>query len=289
MITCHDIAVFLYQLDNGTHKHAEWETWHKEKLELLAEQDPQNIRTHRFKYGPPTPFYRIGYMFWKKYPNGLADVAGYWAEHHIFGGVVLFDRGESEEEVSKMTLMQVLSLSWSLSSNLLQCNGIYIHHPEATLTLTPPTEKQFNNLVDFLLSTPSDKSPPSDKNPSRCPLPVHITAENKWRWHPYDGMVDYHIYKFRHEIPTGARPRDHCDIGIKDWPEANEQQIIETEGIKSLEEDEVYDEGLVAACWDRLKRTATPTSRCYCWNDEEQSRLQPDPKKRGRPPYFFDP
>lgn len=46
------------------------------------------------------PFYRGGYAFWPGYPNGWADVAGYWAEHHIFGGVVLFDRGESEEEVS---------------------------------------------------------------------------------------------------------------------------------------------------------------------------------------------
>lgn len=33
--------------------------------------------------------------------NGLADVAAYWAELRIFGGVVLFDRGQTEEEVSK--------------------------------------------------------------------------------------------------------------------------------------------------------------------------------------------
>lgn len=27
-------------------------------------------------------------------------MAGYWAETHIFGGVLLFDRGEGEDEVS---------------------------------------------------------------------------------------------------------------------------------------------------------------------------------------------
>jgi hypothetical protein len=30
-----------------------------------------------------------------QYPDGLADVAGYWAEDQIFGGVVLFDRSQS--------------------------------------------------------------------------------------------------------------------------------------------------------------------------------------------------
>jgi hypothetical protein len=29
-------------------------------------------------------------------------------------------------------------------------------------------------------------------------------------------MVDYHIFKFRHEIPKGARRRNHCVISIKD-------------------------------------------------------------------------
>ena len=159
---------------------------------------------------------------------------------------------------------------------------MYIHVPEASSTLAPPTEKQFNDLVSFLLS------PTSDTDPSRCPLPIRITRENKWRWHAYDGMVDYHIFKFRHEIPKGARRRDHCVISIKDWPETYEQQTIENEGIKGLDGG-ACDEGLIAASLERLKRIATPTSRCYHWNDEEQSRLQPDPKKQGRPPYFFDP
>lgn len=30
----------------------------------------------------------------------MTDVAGYWAEGKIFGGVVIYDRGESELEVS---------------------------------------------------------------------------------------------------------------------------------------------------------------------------------------------
>jgi hypothetical protein len=31
-----------------------------------------------------------------RYPRGFSDVVGYWAETHIFGGVVVFDRGPEE-------------------------------------------------------------------------------------------------------------------------------------------------------------------------------------------------
>ncbi|KAG8158740.1 hypothetical protein KVR01_011183 [Diaporthe batatas] len=254
VIACHNIAVYLYQLDEGAHKHAEWEKWHTEMRDALAKEDSEESRDLRAEYGPPTPFFR-SYRAYKKYPNGLEDVAGYWVEYEIFGGVVLFDRGESEDE----------------------CNGIYIHIPEIIDTLAPPTEKQFTDLVAFLLS------PTADTDPSHCPLPIRIGFQNKWRWHHYEGMVDYNIFKFRHEVPNyPRRRRRECVVCIKDWPELDEYQTI-------WSHRGVCDEDLIAACEERLKRIATPTSACYHWDDEEQSRLQPDPKKQGRPPYFFDP
>ena len=39
------------------------------------------------------------YMRLEDYPFGLLDVVGYWAETQLFGGVVLFDRGDSGFEV----------------------------------------------------------------------------------------------------------------------------------------------------------------------------------------------
>lgn len=32
-----------------------------------------------------------------RYPHGSLDVVGYWAETYIFGGVVVFDRGQRGE------------------------------------------------------------------------------------------------------------------------------------------------------------------------------------------------
>lgn len=97
VIACHDIAVYLYQLDDGVHKHAEWSDWRDEKIASLPEDAPARERN---KCGPPTPFYRNGYVKPDRFYNGLADVVGYWAEVRIFGGVVLFDRGETEDQVS---------------------------------------------------------------------------------------------------------------------------------------------------------------------------------------------
>lgn len=50
-------------------------------------------------YIPPAAFCHESYVDADQYPRGVADVAGYWAEGKIFGGVVVFDRGETEQEV----------------------------------------------------------------------------------------------------------------------------------------------------------------------------------------------
>lgn len=95
---CHNIAVHLYEMDAGVHKHREHEEWLSEKLASLPEKS-----LDRKVLPPPTLFWNGRYIEWSRYPSGLADIVGYWAETQIFGGVVLFDRGESEEEVSNIT------------------------------------------------------------------------------------------------------------------------------------------------------------------------------------------
>lgn len=41
---------------------------------------------------PPALFWHPWYQAYERYPDGVADMVGYWAESRIFGGVVLFDR-----------------------------------------------------------------------------------------------------------------------------------------------------------------------------------------------------
>lgn len=40
---------------------------------------------------PPTVLYNPCYRDFDQYPNGVADMVGYWVESELFGGVVLFD------------------------------------------------------------------------------------------------------------------------------------------------------------------------------------------------------
>lgn len=52
--------------------------------------------------------------------------------------------------------------------------------------LAPPTEKQFNDLVAFLIS-------PSPDLTVQCPLPIEITMESKWRWRTYAAMTQHQV------------------------------------------------------------------------------------------------
>ncbi|KAH7313970.1 hypothetical protein B0I35DRAFT_480606 [Stachybotrys elegans] len=53
---------------------------------------------------PPTHVFHCAYLDYDIYPDGLADVAGYWAEDRIVGGVILFDRGQSGKECKEIFL-----------------------------------------------------------------------------------------------------------------------------------------------------------------------------------------
>ena len=61
-------------------------------------------KTIRLYFYPVTAFVHRFYVDSDQYPRGVADVTGYWAEGRIFGGVVVFDRGESEQEVGYLLL-----------------------------------------------------------------------------------------------------------------------------------------------------------------------------------------
>lgn len=96
----HAIAVFLFNLEEKSHKGdinsvVSWRT-PETKIEYL----PGEWTTLSTLPPYPSIFTLTAYRFHEEYPHGLADVAAYWAEDRIFGGVFLFDRGESGTEVT---------------------------------------------------------------------------------------------------------------------------------------------------------------------------------------------
>lgn len=94
-MACHEIGAHLFDLDDGAHKHKVYEEWRQ----TVLEEKERRVESQRYYDPPPIAFCHRAYRYPEQYPKGLADVAGYWAESKILGGVVVFDRGETEQEV----------------------------------------------------------------------------------------------------------------------------------------------------------------------------------------------
>ncbi|KAJ4122918.1 hypothetical protein NW768_009908 [Fusarium equiseti] len=194
-IACHQIGAYIYDLDEGAHKNKLYQDW---RNKILREKE-QDVEERRFYNPPPTAFSHSAYRYPEQYPRGLADVAGYWAESKIFGGVVIFDRGETEEE----------------------CKAMWIHGDliKGPMTLYPPTKEQFDSLISFLMSPPDSVT--------KCPLPIHATKVNRPRWHPYDAFAEYHIFRDRYERKLPPQPpQQGCVRDGVDWPELNDRQVL---------------------------------------------------------------
>jgi hypothetical protein len=78
-VAVHQLAMLLYK-DGNLGLHDDWKTW--------------RVPAHL-----PTIFVHRTFAEHQQYPEGVADVVGYWAENRILGGVALFDRGDLGDEV----------------------------------------------------------------------------------------------------------------------------------------------------------------------------------------------
>jgi hypothetical protein len=95
-VLCHDIAVGLYIRHNGGIR--------KQSLRYARTTPPPppppGMTPPTSPPPLPTVFFHRSYQNWEEYPHGVADMVGYWAEYRLFGGVMVFDRGDSGREVS---------------------------------------------------------------------------------------------------------------------------------------------------------------------------------------------
>lgn len=77
-VAIYQIAVYLYKLDLNLGGHQDFATWEAPKSDVVF-----------YKYYPdgklPSLFFHKQYRDYDQYPDGVADIVGYWAEARILG------------------------------------------------------------------------------------------------------------------------------------------------------------------------------------------------------------
>ncbi|KAG7291613.1 hypothetical protein NEMBOFW57_001632 [Staphylotrichum longicolle] len=142
----HGLAVLLYQRRYCIHD------------QVWAAKDPTYTVKSVTKPHPGSgqfrsPFYLPDYEREDQYPDGIADVVGYWAENRILGGVVLFDRSDS----------------WDDQRNPEPNVFFHSSYRNVTIRVWRALDEQQQALVDFLLSRSPEEA---------CPLPLLASDKN---------------------------------------------------------------------------------------------------------------
>lgn len=97
-------------------------------------------------------FYHTYYLLFDRYPFGLSNVVGYWAEAELFGGVLLFEHVESGSEV------QLISVnSGKIDSNGDQIINAFLHTENKAYAFQL-SEQQLKSFAGLGIAGNVDKS-----------------------------------------------------------------------------------------------------------------------------------
>lgn len=152
----------------------------------------------------PTLFTQSHFIGHDKYPDGIADMVGYWAEDRILGGVLLFDH----------------SVSWNDANP--EPNA-YIHCGRAKVTyrICQLLDDQQSQLLGFL-----GANNPTSADTQNGPLPILPSSENRTRIDQRDAIPIYKVYRDLWERVDPQQPRlrmqqymDRCVVSELDYPE----------------------------------------------------------------------
>ncbi|KAJ3544893.1 hypothetical protein NM208_g2789 [Fusarium decemcellulare] len=157
-VSLHQIGVEVFKLDLRLHNGdiESIQNWMPD-TPLFANMKPR-----------PTLFGHHHYFDYDIYPEGLADVAGYWTEDRILGGVAVFDRRPKDND-------------WNPPN-------VYFHssHAHVTDRVCQLLDEQQQALLDFLLSDPCS---------DHCPLPVLTNKRNRTRLDWWDAHTHHQVYR----------------------------------------------------------------------------------------------
>lgn len=195
MIACalHQIGVRLSQVEK-VHDPATT-AGHDIESTIKWERPPDNL----CRFPPkPTMFIATQFTAYDRYPNGVHDMVGYWAENRILGGVALFDHSQAWTNDDEPNVY-------------FQCS-----RGRVTFRVCQLLDIQQSALISFLLADTKDAR-------TECPLPILPTSENRVRIDPGDAIPVNKVYRdiWERKLPPRRRraPRLERPKTSLDYPE----------------------------------------------------------------------
>lgn len=175
VIALHQIAVDLFKQDNLV-PHTQQEIGKITNCVIVPPKSPVvDPEAYAITVPPrPTLFNHPYYIDLDIYPEGLADIVGYWAEDRIVGGIVLFDRKADPRDPRDRPDDESAG-----GQNPAKTNppNIWLHSARDRVTdrVCQLHDDQQRELMDYLLAAPGDTS---------SPLPILPNKGNRTRVDP---------------------------------------------------------------------------------------------------------
>ena len=138
---------------------------------------------------------------------------------------------------------------------------MFIHacQRDSPRTIFPPTQEQFNGLIQYLLSCGEEENPLAQhKGQPTCPLPILPSLQNYWRWDPWDAFACFHIFRDRYERRVSQTKPKQGNRRATDWPEIGDELFLWMAYCDHQAGNPV-DESRVAAAREGMKKI-TPSS-----------------------------
>ncbi|KAF2744940.1 hypothetical protein M011DRAFT_479413 [Sporormia fimetaria CBS 119925] len=178
-IILHDMAVHLFnKFDGGINKPEPQK--YPTPPPGIEPAEPRNM---------PTELFHTHYLEHGQYPNGIADVVGYWLEWYVFGGVIVFDRGQSGKE----------------------CRSAFIH-PVGKRQIFELSESQVNQFSQLVTAQSAESLGAGE-------VLVFKAEKTTQRVQPYEAFVNMNIYRDRYERKPSLLEALSCVVRDDNPPE----------------------------------------------------------------------